>query len=461
MTSIGHTLVRFKRDSHVVDARTLIIKKRNGGEHSTDELEFMVKGFTAGWVPDYQMSAWLMAVLLRGMSEGETHYMTGHMLRSGRILDPRELPSPSADKHSTGGVGDKVSLALAPLVASAGVCVPMLSGRGLAHTGGTLDKLESVKGLRTDLTLAEFVAQVESVGCCIASQCEEMVPADGKIYALRDVTGTVESKPLIISSIVSKKVAEGAGCLVYDVKCGNGAFMAEIEDALELAAKLVSESERFGRRALAFVTDMNQPLGRAVGNSLEMIEAIELLGGRGPADLASLTLLLGGAMLYLSGAAGTIEEGSDLLRRSLDSGRALKKLEELVRAQGGDPAAVADTSTLSVAPHSVDVPARSAGYVTSINTRGLGDLVCEMGGGRLKAGDPIDRGVGALILKKEGDWVDLGEPLAELYTSEQSGAERLSRVASRLFETDDSPPDRRPLVHWIVTPEGATSWGRI
>lgn len=442
-----------------MDARSIILRKRDGLELTSGELAYIVKRFTAGDIPKYQMSAWLMAVLLRGMSEDETHELTNLLVHSGRVLNPNDLPSPSADKHSTGGVGDKVSLALAPLVASAGVYVPMLSGRGLGHTGGTLDKLESIKGLRTDLSADEFISQVNAVGCCIASQSEEMTPADGKMYALRDVTGTVESLPLIVSSIVGKKVAEGAASLVFDVKWGRGAFMSEIDAALELASELVKEAGRFERKAIAFVTDMNQPLGNAVGNALELIEAIDLLRGCGPDDVTSATLLLGGAMLYLAGKAETIDEGAAHLRGLIRSGAAIERLGALVRAQGGDPTAIDDTSLLRVSSIVMDVTSDRDGYVGSIDTRGLGYLMCSMGGGRLRADETIDHGVGALLLKKEGDAVRKDEPLVKLYASDQGRSTELAQSVAALFDISSSPPEPRPLVPWIVTAEGREQWG--
>lgn len=441
-----------------MDTIGVIQKKRDGAELTANELEHMIAGFTSGAVPDYQMSAWLMAVLLRGMSDDETYEMTRLMMRSGRALSPAELPLPSADKHSTGGVGDKVSLALAPLVASAGVCVPMLSGRGLGHTGGTLDKLESIKGLRTKLSVEEFMKQVETIGCCIASQSDGMNPADGKIYALRDVTGTVESLPLIVSSIVSKKVAEGAGSLVYDVKWGGGAFMSEMESALELASRLVRETERFDRKAVAFVTDMNQPLGAAVGNSLEVIEAIDLLKGEGPSDLEEITLLLGGAMLDLAGAAAGVSAGAKVLRASIESGAALSKLKEMIRAQGGDDSVVEDTSVLHVSENVVDVVSNEEGYVSLIAAKKLGALVCEMGGGRRRVGDTIDHGVGAVLLKKVGDHVAAGEPLLRLHASDRVKAKDLTGWSRTLFEISPASQESRPLVSWVVTARGQTSW---
>ncbi len=445
-------------DSNAMDARRIILKKRDGRELSRAEIESMVLEYTRDAVPDCQMSAWLMAVLCRGMSDAETHELTAAMLRSGRVIRPDELPSPSADKHSTGGVGDKVSLALAPLVASAGVCVPMLSGRGLGHTGGTLDKLESLKGLRTNLTAGQFIEQVRSVGCCIASQSEEMTPADGKIYALRDVTGTVESVPLIVSSIVSKKVAEGAGSVVFDVKWGGGAFVKEMGAAVDLAVRLVRECERFDRRAMAFVTDMNQPLGNAVGNALELIESIDLLRGRGPSDLRSITVTLGAAMLFLSGYARSIEDGEAVLGARIESGEALAKMKELLVAQGGDAGAVDDTSLLGVSPRVLDVVCDAEGYVRSIDARELGFLVCEMGGGRTKPGDSVNHGVGVVLLKKVGDRVSSGEPLARLHVANASQENDLARRVSAVFNVSPTEPTLLPLVPLVVTADGPRPW---
>jgi pyrimidine-nucleoside phosphorylase len=441
-----------------MDARDIILKKKKGEELTSEELEFMIMGYAGDGIPDYQMSAWLMSVLWRGMTDEERHETTRLMLHSGTVISPEDLPAPSADKHSTGGVGDKVSLALAPLVASAGVYVPMLSGRGLGHTGGTLDKLESIEGLRTDLGVDRFVSTVESVGACIASQTADMAPADGKIYALRDVTGTVESIPLIVASIISKKVAEGAGALVFDVKWGRGAFMPEQDDAIELATGLVNEACRFGRKAVAFVTDMNQPLGYAVGNALELREAVDVLKGSGPADLRALTLLLGAAMLDLAGRMDDIAAGVAMLEDEISSGRALGVLEAMVEAQGGDPAVVRDTSLLPVASCIAEVLSPARGYVSSIDSAGLGFLVCDMGGGRKKTDDGIDHGVGAILLKKLGDEVEQGEPLAQLCVSGRSQAGAFTERAARLFTVSEVPPDLRPLVSWKVTREGEERW---
>jgi len=440
-----------------MDARDLIVRKRDGAELGRRDLEALLGGYLRGEVPDYQMAAWLMAVFFRGMSEAETHELTELMANSGRVLDPSNFSGPSADKHSTGGVGDKISLALAPLVAAAGVRVPMLSGRGLGHTGGTLDKIESVPGLRTGLAVDEFVAQVNSVGCCIASQSEEMAPADGALYALRDVTGTVECVPLIVSSIVSKKVAEGAGALVFDVKWGRGAFMATEDEAVDLASRLVREVSGFGRKALAFVTGMNQPLGRAVGNEIELEECVEVLRGGGPADTEELTVTLGGAMLYLAERADGVREGRDELRRVVASGAALSKLGEMVSAQGGDPAFIENPAVLDRAPVRVTVRSESDGYVGSVDARELGSLVCELGGGRKKKGDEVDPSVGALLLKKEGEPVREGEGLIELRLRSPSSP-ALERRARALFHITAEPPEPRPLISWLVTADGRRRW---
>jgi pyrimidine-nucleoside phosphorylase len=448
-----------KQESDIaVDARTIILKKKNGEELSSEELRHMIVGYTEGRIPDYQMSAWLMAVLWRGMTDKERHETTKLMLHSGRVIRPDRLPTPSVDKHSTGGVGDKVSLALAPLVASAGVYVPMLSGRSLGHTGGTLDKLESIEGLRTDLPVERFISTVKSVGACIASQTDDMVPADGKIYALRDVTGTVESIPLIVASIISKKVAEGAESFVFDVKWGRGAFMSEMDGAIELASKLVEEADRQGRRALAFVTDMNQPLGRAVGNALELAEAVELLRGGGPADAKALTLLLGAAMLNLAGKSDDLAEGVSALEETVRSGRALAAFKAMIEAQGGDTAFLEDVSLLAVACNVSDVCSPADGYVSSIDCRNLGFLVCDMGGGRTKTGQLIDHGVGAILLKKRGDEVGRGEPLMRLYLSDKTQTETLTDRAEKLFIISEAPPAPSSLVSWKVTTRGAERW---
>src|SRR5262244_1396475 len=338
---------------HVTD---LIRRKRDGGELQRNEIEFLIEGYTRDGIPDYQMSAWLMAVLLRGMSRAETAALTDAMLRSGEVLDLSSLPAKKVDKHSTGGVGDKTSLVLAPLVAAGGLFVPMISGRGLGHTGGTLDKLESIPGFNVHLSVPEFRRVLKACGCAMIGQTAEIAPADRKLYALRDVTGTVESPFLICASIMSKKLAEGIDALVLDVKTGSGAFMKKEEDAIYLAELMVETGERMGKKMAALITDMNQPLGRQVGNALEVQEVIEVLRDSGPEDLKELCLVLAGWMFYLGGKSKTIEEGTQMSAELIHSGKAFQKFCTMVEMQGGDGRTIDDPSKLPVARHRLEVP---------------------------------------------------------------------------------------------------------
>src|SRR5215469_9513987 len=345
----------------------LIRKKRDGHELSVEEIEFIVRGYTAGELPDYQISTWLMAVLLKGMTRAETAALTQAMLHSGEVLDWSDLPQKKVDKHSTGGIGDKTSLILAPVVAAGGLLVPMISGRGLGHTGGTLDKLESIPGFNVNLSAAEMRKVLTACGACMIGQTARIVPADKKMYALRDVTGTVESPALICASIMSKKLAEGIDALVLDVKIGSGAFMKEETSAAHLAQLMVETGERMGKKVVALLTDMDQPLGRAVGNALEVIECIEVLRGGGPDDLKNLTLELSAWMFYLGERTQSLEEGRKLSASLVSSGAALKKFDQMVRLQGGDQRVLENTALLPAARSRMDVKARTAGYVTAMD----------------------------------------------------------------------------------------------
>ena len=427
-----------------------IRKKRDGGELSAEELEFLVSGFVRGEVADYQVSAWLMAVYFRGMSERETADLTLVMARSGRMLDLRSIPGVKVDKHSSGGVGDKTSLVVVPLVASCGVPVPKMSGRGLGHTGGTLDKLESIPGLRTEISVDRFVEQVRRVGCAIVAQSEHLVPADKKLYALRDVTATVDSVPLIASSIMSKKLAGGADAIVLDVKVGSGAFMKRVEDALGLARLMVGIGQQLRRRTVAVVSDMDQPLGRAVGNSVEVEEAIGALRGEGPEDLVELCLALGAQMLLLAGRVRAEEEGRDLLRAHLRNGVGLRKLAEMIEAQGGDPAVVDDPRRLPRAPRVVEVLAPESGYVQAMDAEAVGRAAMILGAGRARTDDRVDHGVGLWVEAKVGARVEVGQPLARLLCrSEETGAEAARRVRMAYRIGPEAPRDR-PLIHAVV-----------
>lgn len=431
-----------------MDARAFLRTKREGGTHAPDDIREFIAGYRRGEVHDYQVSAWLMAAFLRGLDAPETDALTSALLHSGRVFDWTALGRPSADKHSTGGVGDKISLMLAPVVAACGVLVPMVSGRGLGHTGGTLDKLESIPGFRTTLTPDELRAQLDAIGVAMVGQGPDLAPADGLLYALRDVTSTVEFEPFIVSSIVSKKIAEGAGAIVYDVKCGNGAFMKTPESARSLGRRLVATSRALGAEAVALVTDMNWPLGGAVGNALEVREACETLRGRGPADTRQLTLDLAAEMIHLAGRAGSLAEARVAAERALDSGSAWEKWIEMIRAQGGDPASVDRPDRLAQAPVVVPVAAARGGVVTGCDCFALGELVVAIGGGRRAKEDAIDPAVGLRVLKRPGDAVQQGEPIAELHLA---GADTVfaSRVAS-CFTIGDRAPGESPGVNLVL-----------
>jgi pyrimidine-nucleoside phosphorylase len=402
---------------------SLIRHKRDGGVLRADQWEELIRQYTAGAVPDYQISALLMAVVFRGLAVEELSALTDAMIASGDSLRWDGYQLPRVDKHSTGGVGDKVSLLLAPMVASCGVAVPMLSGRGLGHTGGTLDKLESIPGFRTALTLREAREQVERIGCAMLGQTPEIAPADKRLYALRDVTGTVESIPLIAASIMSKKLAEGLTGLVLDVKTGSGAFMPEPARATELARTMIGLGEARGCPTVALLTAMDRPLGRACGNALEVEEAIEGLRGRGPADLMEVTYALGAEMLTLVGAAATREEARKRLEETIATGRALATFARIVEAQGGNPVVVDDPSILPQAGAVEVYRARRAGIVGQVEPRRIGDAIVELGGGRRTTQDAIDPGVGFVITVKPADRVEAGEAIASIFARDAAGIE--------------------------------------
>ncbi len=365
----------------------VIRKKRDAGELSQPEIEFLVREYTSGEIPDYQVSAWLMAVLLRGMTRAETAWLTDAMLHSGEVLDLSSLSATKVDKHSTGGVGDKTSLILAPLVAAAGVAVPMISGRGLGHTGGTLDKLESIPGFNVNLSTSQFRRVLETCGCAMIGQTAEIAPADRKLYALRDVTGTVESPYLICASIMSKKLAEGIDALVLDVKTGSGAFMKTEKDAAFLAELMVETGERMGKQMVALITDMDEPLGNMIGNALEVVEVVEVLRGRGPEDLRNLCIELAGWMLHLGGACPTVAEGRQKTEELIASGKALEKFRYMVELQGGDPRAIDNTERLPKAPNTMEITSAGGGYVASWQCESVGKAASgkELPGKRLAA----------------------------------------------------------------------------
>lgn len=429
----------------------LIRRKRDSGELSPEEIEQLIAGFTRGDVPDYQMSAWLMAVVLRGMTRRETAALTEAMLRSGSVLDFSDLAGRKVDKHSTGGVGDKTSLVIAPIVAAGGLKVPMISGRGLGHSGGTLDKLESIPGFSVNLSLGEFRRVLEACGCALIGQTSEISPADKKIYALRDVTGTVESQALICASIMSKKLAEGIDALVLDVKTGTGAFMKNIEDAASLAELLVETGKRMGKKVVALLTDMNQPLGRKAGNALEVVESIEVLAGGGPADLRELCLELAAWMFLLGERVRSLEEGKKLAADLIASGQAREKFREIVGLQGGDPAVVDDPGRLARARHSAVIASASKGYVSSIQCEQLGWACVVLGGGREKKDDRIDPAVGLEFHKRIGDAVDRGEPLCTLRYNGDARLAEARRLVETAYLIESQKPTAMPsLVYRVI-----------
>ncbi len=409
-------------------------------------MEFLVHGYVRGEIPDYQMSAFLMAVFFRGMDLEEMTQLTEIMLRSGEVVDLSSIPGIKVDKHSTGGVGDKVSLILAPLVAACGVPVPMISARGLGHTGGTLDKLESIPGFRTNLSLEELRRGVSEVGVVMMGQTDDLVPADRRMYALRDVTATVESIPLIAASIISKKLAEGVDALVLDIKTGRGAFMQKYEDSLELAKTLVTIGNNFGKRIIAFITDMSQPLGYAAGNWIEVVEAVECLRGQGPADLTDLTCTLAGAMLLLGGKVTTIDGGIQESKAALASGRAYEKFVEMVRNQGGDPRYVENPGQYPQPKFRVEVLAASDGYLESIDALEIGLACVEIGAGRKRMREKIDPNAGVLLRKKVGDPVVRGECIAILQADRKEGMTLGKARVDRAFRFSSLKPEPSPVV---------------
>jgi pyrimidine-nucleoside phosphorylase len=427
----------------------IIAKKRDGQALSREEIEFMIAGYTSGEVADYQMSALLMAVYLRGMTDEEALALTDVMLRSGKVLDYSDL-GPRVDKHSTGGVGDKTSLVVAPAVAAAGVLVPMISGRALAHSGGTLDKLDSIPGFRTDLSLAEFRATLERVGAALIGQTAEIAPADKKLYALRDVTATVPCRPLMAASIMSKKMAEGISGLVLDVKVGSGAFLKTVEEARALAELMIRIARGMSKAAAAFITDMNQPLGRAVGNSLEVIEAFEALKGRGPEDFLSLCRRLSARMLVLGRAAGDDLSGARLYDEMIMSGAALEKMREIIEAQSGDPSALDDYDLLPRARHSEKIFPARPGYIRAIDAEAIGHASMKLGAGRLRLDTPVDLSVGLEVEAKISDRVDESTPLVTMHFNEQARAAEAAVIIRNAYDIGEGAVNPHPLIKEVL-----------
>lgn len=428
----------------------VIRKKRDGLELSSSDVQGLVTAYTKGEIPDYQVSAWLMAVVLRGMTRAETAVLTDAMLRSGEVLDLSALPARKVDKHSTGGVGDKTSLVLAPLAAAAGVAVPMISGRGLGHTGGTLDKLESIPGFNVNLSTADFRRVLETCGCAMIGQTAEIAPADRKLYALRDVTGTVESPYLICASIMSKKLAEGIDALVLDVKTGSGAFMKSQEDAEFLAQLMVETGERMSKRVAALITDMDQPLGNMVGNALEVVEVVDVLRGEGPSDLRELCVELAAWMLMLGGAATDLEAAKRKSADFISSGQAFDRFRQMVELQGGDPHVIDDPKRLPQAKRTSQIHSDKSGYLSAIQCEQVGTACVILGGGREKKEDSVDPSVGIVLHKKVGDQVAAGESIATIYYNSETRAQRARQLVEASCRISEEIPAKRPLVHKVI-----------
>lgn len=431
----------------------LILKKKQGGELSTDEIRYMIEGFTEGSIPDYQMSAMTMAICFRGMTPRETVDLTLAMRDSGNVLDLSGIKGVKVDKHSTGGVGDKTSLALTPIIAALGVPVAKMSGRGLGHTGGTIDKLECFDGFTTALSEEQFAGNVNTIGIAIAGQTANLAPADKKLYALRDVTATVDQMSLIASSIMSKKLASGSDAIVLDVKTGNGAFMKKLEDSRALAKEMVSIGTMAGKKTVAVITDMDQPLGRAVGNSLEVREAIDTLRGEGPADFKEVVFALGSQMLMLAGRAADEKEARALMEGVIEDGSALDKFAQFVRAQGGDAAPVYDTSLLPVAGKTLAVTAKESGYVHRILAEDIGIACMTLGGGRETKESAIDLSVGIILEKKNGDAVSDGEVLATIYGNDDAKMQAAYEKIAHAYEIAKEPAAFVPVVREYIFPE--------
>lgn len=425
----------------------IILKKRNGDPLTKEEIEYVVFGYTRNEIPEYQMASFLMAVYFNGMDKTELLYFTQAMINSGKKVDLSKINKPKVDKHSTGGVGDGVSLSLAPLVASCDIVVPMISGRGLGHTGGTLDKLESIPGFKVNLSYEEFLSQLEEIGVAIAGQTEDLVPADKKIYALRDVTATVDSIPLIAASIMSKKLAEGTDALLLDVKTGNGAFMQKYKDALALAKTMVEIGNNYGIKTVALITDMNQPLGEYVGNALEVYQAIKILKNEGPKDITELVVYQAAKMLQLAGVEKNFSLAKKKIMTKLSSGVALEKFKQLIEKQKGNPKIIDDTKLLPQAKFCEPVLSRKSGYVSYIDTKQIGLSLCILGGGRQKISDKIDHSVGLKIVKKLNDYVEINEPLVYVYYNNSAIYEKVKQLILSSYKISDKKVKTVKLIY--------------
>lgn len=432
----------------------VILRKKAGQALSHEEIRAFARGAADGSIPDYQLAALLMAICWQGMNAEETTHLTMEMMHSGGVVDLSAIDGVCVDKHSTGGVGDTTTLVLVPLAAACGAKVAKLSGRGLGHTGGTLDKLESIPGCSVEKTQKQFIEQVQKIGCAVIGQTQDLCPADKALYALRDVTGTVGSIPLIASSIVSKKLASGAGAIVLDVKTGSGALMQTVEESIELAKAMVDIGSKAGKPILALVTGMDQPLGTHVGNALEVKEAIDILSGRAGGDLLAVSLELGSRMLIASGIAKDVEDGKARMMEALRSGAGLKKLREMIVAQGGDGSVCDDVNNLPQAAHRVDVPAPAAGYVAKMDTTAIGYAAQSLGAGRVKKTDVIDPAVGLVMQVRLGDYVRKGDALATLYINQPEQAKEATARLQAAINLTQEQPELPPLVYAAVSPEG-------
>lgn len=432
----------------------LIIKKRNGLKLTENDIIFMIEEYNGGKIPDYQMSAMLMAIYFKGMNNSEIRYLTKAMIDSGKIIDLSSIPGIKVDKHSTGGVGDTTTLALAPMVAAAGVKVAKMSGRGLGHTGGTIDKLESIEGFKTELSLNKFIKIVKKVGVSIISSTSDLVPADKKLYALRDVTGTVDSIPLIVSSIMSKKLAAGADAIVLDITTGSGAFMREYKDALKLGKIMVDIGLEFKKEIIGVVSNMDEPLGFAIGNSLEVKEAIEILKNKGPEDLRRLCLVLGSYMLKLGRVTKTYQEGKNKLEKILKSGVALNKFKEMIIAQGGNSGIIDNPELLPLAKHCTKIKANKSGYIQKIDSRLVGESAMLLGAGREEKESKIDLSVGIVLKKKVGNRININENLAEVHYNDSEKLKEAKKKLLSSFIIGIKKPVKLPLILATISRQG-------
>jgi pyrimidine-nucleoside phosphorylase len=432
----------------------LIIKKRNGLKLTENDIKFMIEEYNEGKIPDYQMSAMLMAIYFKGMNNSEIRYLTKAMIDSGKIIDLSSIPGIKVDKHSTGGVGDTTTLALAPMVAAAGVRVAKMSGRGLGHTGGTIDKLESIEGFKTELSLNKFIKIVKKVGVSIISSTSDLVPADKKLYALRDVTGTVDSIPLIVSSIMSKKLAAGADAIVLDITTGSGAFMREYKDALKLGKIMVDIGLEFKKEIIGVVSNMDEPLGFAIGNSLEVKEAIEILKDKGPEDLRRLCLVLGSYMLKLGRVTKTYQEGKNKLEKILKSGVALNKFKEMIIAQGGNSGIIDNLELLPLAKHCTKIKANKSGYIQKIDSRLVGESAMLLGAGREEKESKIDLSVGIVLKKKVGNRININEDLADVHYNDSEKLKEAKKKLLSSFIIGNKKPVKLPLILATISRQG-------